>query len=111
MGLLDPRLMAYLQQRGIQPPMGGYAPPMPRVNRPVQAPKPMMPNPIMTAPGFPTGMINPGTMNPGMMNRFVPAQMNMQVDPRAYAMPPRTTVVPAQMNMQVDPRSYVMPRR
>jgi hypothetical protein len=116
MGLLDPRLMAFLQQRGIQPPTNMGAPPMPRVNRPVQPPKPMMPNPIMTAPGFPTGMMNPGMMNPGMMNpgmmnRFVPAQMNMQVDPRAYAMPPRTTVVPAQMNMQVDPRSYVMPRR
>lgn len=103
MGLLDPRLMAYLQQRGIQPPtnMGGYAPPMPRVNRPVQPPipKPINTNPIMTAPGFPTPA----------GSTFVPAQMNIARDPASYVMPPRPVM--SGMNMVRDPRSYVMPRR
>ena len=104
MGLLDPRLMAFLQQRGVQMPpqptnMGGYAPPMPRVIRPM--PQPKAPNPVMTAPGFPILQMNSGT--------FFPARPNMQVDPRSYVMPPRNTFVPARPNMQVDPRSYAMP--
>ena len=92
MGLLDPRLMAFLQQRGVQMPQTNMgAPQMPRVTRP------MPPKGMVTNPGFPS----PGT--------FFPARPNMQVDPRSYVMPPRNTFVPARPNMQVDPRSYAMP--
>jgi len=70
MGLLDPRLMAFLQQRGVQmPPRNMGAPQMPRVNRPMPQPKGMVTN-----PGFPSS----GT--------FFPARPNMQVNLRA--MPP-----------------------
>ena len=92
MGLLDPRLMQYLQQLGAmnQP---GYNRPLPPPGvpggvgpRPPMPGKPMMPNP-MPNPMMPRPMM-PNQV-PSFGSRFVPAQPQMSVDPRNYAMPPR----------------------
>ena len=68
MGLLDPRLMAYLQQRGIQAPMQSPMPPqMPRP-MPPQMPRPAQPNPMMGQ------MPNPMMPMPPQMPRPMPQQ-------------------------------------
>lgn len=98
MGLLDPRLMAYLQQRGIQAPA-------PRPQMPTQMPRPQMPRPMQPNPmmgQMPNPLLPAGST-------FVPAQMNIARDPASYVMPPRPVM--SGMNMARDPRSYVMPRR
>lgn len=100
MGLLDPRLMQYLQQlqasgamnqpgynRPLPPPgvPGGVGPRPPMPGKPMMPnpmPNPMMPRPMMPRPMMPNQV-------PSFGSRFVPAQPRMSVDPRSYAMPPR----------------------
>jgi len=103
MGLLDPRLMQYLQQLGamnqpgynrpLPPPgvPGGVGPRPPMPGKPMM-PNPMMPSPMMPKPTMPGNPMMPNpvqTIQPFPGPRFVPAQPRMSVDPRSYAMPPR----------------------
>jgi len=70
MGLLDPRLMAYLQQRGIQAPMQNPMPPQMQRPMPPQMPRPMPPQ--MPRPAQPNPMM--GQMPNPLMPRPMPQQ-------------------------------------